>query len=91
MVFRVESRKVKKFEVIDLRAHSDDVDQSFRSDGDQCEAKRRRTVWISDRHPSRACLLAEQSCRRLEVWGVIAKSFGACDEVVADASLNGNE
>ncbi len=27
-------------------AHSDDVDQSFRSDGDQCGAKRRRTFSV---------------------------------------------
>jgi hypothetical protein len=35
-------------------AHSDEADQSVRSDADQCGAKRRRAllVWNSDRHPS---------------------------------------
>ena len=37
-----------------LIAHSDEADQSVRSDVDQCGAKRRRAllVWNSDRHPS---------------------------------------
>ena len=48
-VVEVELKCAERF------AHSDDVDQSFRTDADQFGAKRRRalSVWNSDRHQSR--------------------------------------